>query len=169
MDLYYPGLEDEPVVRAAWWAVVSLMILISVAVTQNHTAAASGHDVRPPDQVVDVMRLADEGNAGAQTFAGIFNEVVVNDYVEAIRWYHAAAEQGHAEAQFYLGMMYAAGRGVVRDDVAAYMWFGISSTHGNEHGRAQQDQMAVDLTKETIAEAQRRALVCLESQYQNCR
>ena len=33
-----------------------------------------------------------------------------------------AAEQGHAKAQFYLGLMYAIGRGVTRDDAEAEAW-----------------------------------------------
>ena len=35
---------------------------------------------------------------------------------EAVGWYHKAAEQGDAQAQFNLGFMYGDGRGVARDD-----------------------------------------------------
>ena len=34
------------------------------------------------------------------------------DHAEAIRWYRKAAEQGHADAQYNLGIMYYEGKGV---------------------------------------------------------
>ena len=36
---------------------------------------------------------------------------VLKDDAEAVKWYRLAAEQGHADAQFYLGVMYANGPG----------------------------------------------------------
>ena len=39
---------------------------------------------------------------------------VSEDDAEAVRWYRLAAEQGHASAQFNLGVMYARGEGVFR-------------------------------------------------------
>ena len=40
---------------------------------------------------------------------------VPQDYSEAAAWYRQAAEQGHANAQFNLGWMYANGRGVPQE------------------------------------------------------
>ena len=37
---------------------------------------------------------------------------VPQDDTEAVKWYRKAAEQGHAEAQNNLGVMYLNGRGV---------------------------------------------------------
>jgi TPR repeat protein len=34
------------------------------------------------------------------------------DFAEAATWYRKAADKGHAGAQFYLGLLYASGRGV---------------------------------------------------------
>lgn len=48
------------------------------------------------------------------------------DYKEAVKWYHQAAEQGNADAQFKLGRMYANGYGVPQDYVQAHMWFNLS-------------------------------------------
>jgi uncharacterized protein len=46
-----------------------------------------------------------------------------NDYVAAIKLLQAPAEQGHAEAQFTLGVMYVTGRGAAKDiDTAAVWW-----------------------------------------------
>ena len=47
---------------------------------------------------------------GAQYNLGVMydqGDGVTEDHAEALRWYRLAAEQGHAEAQFNLGVMYA--------------------------------------------------------------
>ena len=42
---------------------------------------------------------------------------------EAALWYRKAADQGNADAQYKLGVMYFEGRGVARDDASAIDWF----------------------------------------------
>ena len=44
------------------------------------------------------------------------------DFAEAAKWYREAADQGHADAQKSLGVMYAAGNGVPQDGVEASKW-----------------------------------------------
>jgi TPR repeat protein len=41
---------------------------------------------------------------------------VLKDYKQAVHWYQKAADQGYAEAQSILGVMYAFGKGVLKDD-----------------------------------------------------
>ncbi|MBM3803542.1 MAG: sel1 repeat family protein [Acidimicrobiia bacterium] len=53
------------------------------------------------------------------------------DYETALRELRPAAEDGHAEAQLYLGMMYSRGRGVQRDDTEAVKWILRSAEQGN--------------------------------------
>lgn len=48
---------------------------------------------------------------------------VVQDDIEAFIWYRKAAQQGHARAQFKLGLAYANGRGVEKNDVEAVSWY----------------------------------------------
>ena len=38
-------------------------------------------------------------------------------------WFRRAAEQGHANAQVFLGLMYADGDGVPQDDAEAVAWY----------------------------------------------
>src|SRR5437763_10405072 len=45
------------------------------------------------------------------------------DYGTALRRYREAAEQGLAEAQFRVGLMYENGQGVARDDGEALRWY----------------------------------------------
>ena len=103
---------------------------------------------------LDQLRLpAKQGDAEAQYHFGrmyVLGKGVVQDYVEAAKWFrkagqqnhlraavdlyliynvevykefHKAAEQGNAEAQYHLGLMYYLGKGVVQDDVEAVKWF----------------------------------------------
>ena len=46
---------------------------------------------------------------------------VLQDYKTAAKWYILSAEQGNAEAQYNLGVMYALGQGVIEDKVYAHM------------------------------------------------
>ena len=64
-----------------------------------------------------------------------FGVEVPQDYVEAVKWFSRAAEQGHVNAQFNLGVAYAEGRGVPQDEVEAVKWFLSAAVHG--HARAQ--------------------------------
>ena len=52
------------------------------------------------------------------------------DYPEALRWYHEAAEQGHAGAQNNLGLMYDEGRGVTQDYAEAVHWYCKAAEQG---------------------------------------
>ncbi len=53
------------------------------------------------------------------------------DYEEAVRWYQEAAKLSHADGQFWLGLCYMRGEGVVRDDKQATSWFHKSAENGN--------------------------------------
>ncbi len=53
---------------------------------------------------------------------------VPQDFAEAVKWYHKAAEQGYAKAQNNLGFMYKNGLGVPRDYVQAYIWLNIAAS-----------------------------------------
>jgi TPR repeat protein len=46
---------------------------------------------------------------------------VLQDDIEAVRWYRQAAEQGHATAQYNLGLMFANSKSNQQDNVSAHM------------------------------------------------
>ena len=72
-----------------------------------------------------------------------------------MNWYRLAAEQGLAQAQNNLGIMYARGQGVSRDYVGAYMWFNLSAVQGNQQAAVNQNRTASLMTPEQLAEAQK--------------
>ena len=58
------------------------------------------------------------------------DEGVPQDDAEAVRWYRLAAEQGHAYAQYNLGVMYDTGEGVPQDDAEAVRWYRLGCGTG---------------------------------------
>ena len=93
---------------------------------------------------------------------------VLKDAAEAVRWFHLAAEQGDATAQFNLGNMYANGHGVLKDSVLAHMWSNIAGANGNEAARKQRDNLEDDMTRAEISRATELARTCMASDYQDC-
>lgn len=53
------------------------------------------------------------------------------NYAKAVRWYRRAAEQGIAEAQLNLAVMYARGRGVPKDTTEFLRWLIRAAEGGN--------------------------------------
>jgi len=86
-----------------------------------------------------LMRLA----LGLAVLAGCFFTAVAGpfedglaaynrkDYVTAFRLLHPLAQQGDAPSQFYLGGMYAFGRGVPQNEAEAVRWFRAAAEQGD--------------------------------------
>ena len=55
---------------------------------------------------------------------------VLQDDAEAVRWYRLAADQGHAKAQYNLGVMYDNGDGVPQDYAEAVSWYRLAADQG---------------------------------------
>ena len=95
-------------------------------------------------------------------------EGVPEDDAEAVRWYRLAADQGLAGAQHNLGLMYYNGEGVLQDNVTAHMWFNIAGANGAEDGRDNREKIEWKMTPADISEAQKRARICMASNYTDC-
>ena len=54
------------------------------------------------------------------------------DYKKAFEWWEKAAEQGHADAQYNLGVMYELGHGVDQSDSRAMQWYAKADAQGFE-------------------------------------
>ena len=55
---------------------------------------------------------------------------MAQDYSAAIKWYRMAADQGHAQAQYNLGVMYYYGQGVSQNTSEALRWFHKAQVQG---------------------------------------
>jgi TPR repeat protein len=111
---------------------------------------------------------ANQGSAAAQLSLGrmYYYGNGVRDDAEAVRHLRKAIDspgekQGSgevlAQAQWYLGAMYEAGRGVPKDDVLAYMWYDLAAAGGESPSAFNRDRIALRMTPDQIAEAQRLA------------
>jgi len=79
------------------------------------------------------------------------------DYATALTEFRPVAQQGDADAQFILGVMYSKGQGVPQDDVQAHMWLSLAAAQSKESYRKSRDILAEQMTPAQIAEAQRLA------------
>jgi TPR repeat protein len=81
-----------------------------------------------------------------------------------MKWYHLAAEQGHALGQHNLGFAYGTGQGVPQDYVQAHFWTNLAASRlpasqlkMRDNAVKFRDALAVSMTPEQIAEAQKLA------------
>ena len=93
---------------------------------------------------------------------------VLQDYKTAVKWYILSAEQGNAEAQYNLGVMYALGQGVIEDKVYAHMWVNLASLNGFEMSEEINELLAEIMTPSQIEKAQQLARVCVKKNYKGC-
>ena len=79
--------------------------------------------------------LADQGDVRAQSMVGLVHYLgrggVPQDLDEAAKWFRLAGDQGDATAQFYLGLMYAEGRGVPQNYAEAARWYRLAAERGD--------------------------------------
>jgi TPR repeat protein len=74
-----------------------------------------------------------------------------------------AGQTGMPDALFELGMLYATGRDVAADLVAAHKWFNLAVARGNQSALSYRVELAREMSAEQIAEAQRQAREWLQT------
>ena len=97
----------------------------------------------PEERFLKLRQDAEAGDAEAQNALGSLfysgeaisrdatGKIMDYDLEAAAGWFHRAAEQGHAGAQFNLGLLYAEGQGVPQDSTKAVEWFTKAAEQGN--------------------------------------
>ena len=82
----------------------------------------------PLSLVLSIVCLASPAwadfNAGEKAYRG-------GDYATALREWQPLAEQGHVVAQYQLGLLYATGQGVTKDDAKARQWYEKAAIQGH--------------------------------------
>jgi TPR repeat protein len=88
-------------------------------------------DSGQPD-LSSLRQKAQRGDAKAEYLLGSFYMTGVSqDYKEAARWYHEAAAQDLADAEFGLGYLYEQGKGVERDYRQAVAYYTAAAKQGH--------------------------------------
>ena len=99
------------------------------------TTTTDGNDAK---EFVEYRTKAMKGDANAQYKLGkMYNDGrgVETNYVEALRWYQASADQQNALGQNALGWMYNNGVGVEQNEAEAIKWFRKSAEQGEAKGQ----------------------------------
>ena len=68
-----------------------------------------------------------------------------------------ATAGGAPDALFELGLMHCAGRDVEPDLVSAHKWFNLAAMRGNEDAKRYRMEIAREMSRSEVAEAQRQA------------
>ena len=97
-------------------------------------------DLRPPEQILSrgILAAVVDRDAIAQYCIGkqySSGNEMREDYIEAVRWYRKAGEQGHEDAQCRLGDLYCFGLGVSRDYTAAAEWYRRAAEQGHREAQ----------------------------------
>jgi len=103
--------------------IVAAVVLVALVV---------GAPVQAQTPEIDALRVrAAAGDAEAQFDPGnrYFENVAA---AEAVRWFRLAAEQGHTDAQSFLGLVLAsAGLGIPRDGTESMYWLRLAAEKGD--------------------------------------
>jgi TPR repeat protein len=73
--------------------------------------------------------------ARAEDFSAAARAYAQHEYRAAFAAFSVLAKQGHSDAQNYLGLLYAKGQGVTRDDSIAAYWFREAARAGHEQAQ----------------------------------
>ena len=82
-------------------------------------------------RIVSAILLLAASSSVAADFAAGREAYFRGDYATALREWRPLAEQGHAKAQYNLGVMYANGEGVPEDDGQAVFWYRKAAEQGD--------------------------------------
>ena len=110
------------------------MLLLPVLAWADLTKGLAAYDVGNYETALaECQPPAEAGDPIAQfclarLYANGFG--VSMDDAEALRWYGAAAAQGHAESQFNLAVFHANGWGVPMDEKEAAKWYQLAAEQG---------------------------------------
>ena len=110
------------------WAKEQLSAIVSGVVDETYKVLH--RDNRKEYYVHQLRARADNGDAEA--IGKIGDCCYVNqDYNEAAKWYRLAAEQGDANAQYVLGVLYENGLGVEQSNTEAAKWYRKAAEQGD--------------------------------------
>jgi uncharacterized protein len=135
------------------------------------------------DKFDALLEKAKAGNSAAQAEVGrmyvIGGNGAYRDPHEAVKWFTKAAEQGNADGEYGLGVMYQLGRGGPQDTSSAMKWFELAAKQGKveaqfqlariydtSQGPTKNPAMAVKYYQEAAAKGQPAAALRLAEMYE---
>jgi TPR repeat protein len=143
------------------WPGAARRLLVSAGLLLLLSASASAYDFKKMEAAIESLspatqgeweRKALEGDPLAQNVTGMaykYGIGVPQDHGASILWFHIAAEQGEADAQFNLARIYdsrAEGpykkkRAALADDAEASKWYRLSAEQGHTQAQVKLAQL----------------------------
>ena len=166
---YRMALEEaRRSVAARGLAAALTLAAVCLASNANANAMSAGMRAYQRHNYVLASQLllieAERGSPTAQTYLGYMYQYglgVPRNYAVSASWLNQAAVQGEPTAQFLLGLLFDKGYGVPQDWVQAEVWLSLAAAQAPEAERDYwtrvRDAVALKLTLDQLAEAQRRA------------
>ena len=119
--------------------------------------------------VTIAVLLGSAGNSWSADFQKGVTAAQSGDFATALREWTPLAEQGDADAQYNLGVMYDNGQGVLQDYIYAHMWFNIAaSSGGGGNASKNRDIIAKRMNSSQLEKAQDLARECVRKKYKGC-
>ena len=142
-SLLTPAARRRTMIARLVAAPTALVIACSaIALTSRIVSAQEVSSTAAADSIWlpfdSVLVLAERGQGEAQRTLGFMYQYGLDapkNFVEAVRWYRAAADQGHLPAQMDLAVMYRYGWGAPQDYDEAFRWYTAAAEQG--HSAAQ--------------------------------
>nr|GFD02856.1 hypothetical protein [Tanacetum cinerariifolium] len=72
------------------------------------------------------------------------------DLTQALNYFEQASLQGHAQAQYQLGLMFFRGEGVQANNIQAYIVLKMAAVNGSEDALDQADEVSEQMKKEDL-------------------
>jgi Sel1 repeat len=98
--------------------------ILAAAIIAGSVAPAVMSAQTAPRPDVSAVSVEEANRRGREAFGR-------KDYASALNWFRKSADQGDAEAQASLGMMYYDGLGVAQDFAQAFSWYLKAATQGH--------------------------------------
>jgi len=92
-------------------------------------------DVKKVLRGVTLSLLLGSGIAASADFDKGLKAYQSGDYTTALSKWVPLAEQGNVDAQFYLGLMYANGEGVLENDKTGVQWYTLAAKQGDSYAQ----------------------------------
>jgi uncharacterized protein len=96
-------------------------------------------------------------NLGRIYFYGLYDVPKSNKIAAA--WYAKAAKKGYGRAQRHLATLYFIGRGVAKNDIEAYAWWGLAAASGDKLAKRYQRIVRPTMSREALRLANEKVLL----------
>lgn len=109
------------------------------------------------DDWCEIMGATDLADNDRKRFNHAFESYAAGSYNRAYRGFVRLAASGCSVSQYYLGLMYVKGTGVLQDYCRAHLWLNVASSQGHHKARMQLEKLTRKMSPNQVAEAQKLA------------